>query len=183
MATCLMMSSVREKSLQSRSSVSKRWRLWLSHTDMTFQSQLQTLKRLFSGYTSDTLQLSRLRTVQLCQLDVYLHSLISILREIWRLVSLQRLRLRSLSIISQWSFVWLSSQELSHTTSCSQEILYGLLLRLVVSVLMDVQWLQRTITDSFIHLRTWDQLQSQTLQFFTHQLFRIHSRSMLLRSL
>ena len=44
------------------------------------------------------------------------------------------------------------------------------------------QWLQRTTTDSFILLRTWDRLQNQTLQFFILQLFRIHSRSMLLRS-
>ncbi len=101
MATCLMMSSVREKSFQSRLSSQRDEGYGCSHTDMIFQSQLQTLKRLFSGYTSDTLQLSRLRTVQLCQLDVYLHSLISTLREILRLVSLQRLRLRSLSIISQ----------------------------------------------------------------------------------
>ena len=61
------------------------------------QPALRTLRKLFSGSTLVTSQLSRHRTVQLCLLAVYQHSSISIFREISKLVHSQSQKLRNLS--------------------------------------------------------------------------------------
>ena len=78
---------------------------------------------------------------------------------------------------------WLSLLVFLHTISSSQATLYGQHWKSAVSALMDVQWLLRPTTDSSTLLKIWVLHQSQTLQFFTHQLFLTTSSAMLLRSL
>ena len=92
---CVTMSSVSEKNLQNRSVPSRVWKKWLLSTDSTFPSRQKMQKKHSSGCTSDTLQQSRLRTELPWASDVYLPSLISTSREIWKQESLPKKKLRN----------------------------------------------------------------------------------------
>ena len=64
------------------------------------------------------------------------------------------------------------------TISCSPVTRYGLLWKLPVWESTDVLSLQRTISVSCIHWKTWDRPQSRTLLFCTLRIFRKLSRNM-----
>ena len=71
-----------------------------------------------------------------------------------------------------------NSQEFRLTISCSPVTRYGLLWKLPVWESTDVLLLQRTISVSCIHWKTWDRPQSRTLLFCTLSTFRKLSKNM-----